>query len=144
MTASTPGGLYGSATGAGTSPSDPEGPPIDPAALERTIARLLTVGTYVSIGLLVIGLGLMFAAGIDPLSGGPALDPRRLVPDVLALRPAGFLWLGLLAVVATPAARVGASLVGFARAGERPMVAVAGLILVVIAVSVALAKGLEG
>ena len=144
MTASTPGGLYGSATGAGTPESDPEGPPADPATLERTIARLLTVGTYASIGLLTIGLGLMFASGIDPLSGGPTLDPGRLVPDVLALRPAGFLWLGLLVVVATPAARVAASLVGFARAGERPMVAVAGLILIVIAVSVALAKGLEG
>lgn len=144
MTASTPGGLYGSATGAGTSSSDPEGPPADPASLERTIARLLTVGTYVSIGLLTIGLGLMLASGIDPLAGGPALDPARLVPDVLALQPAGFLWLGLLVVVATPAARVGASLVGYARAGERPMVVVAGLILTVIAVSVALAKGLEG
>ena len=144
MTASTPGGLYGSATGAGTSSSDPEGPPADPASLERTIARLLTVGTYVSIGLLTIGLGLMLGSGIDPLAGGPALDPARLVPDVLALQPAGFLWLGLLVVVATPAARVGASLVGYARAGERPMVVVAGLILTVIAVSVALAKGLEG
>ena len=144
MTASTPGGLYGSATGAGTPSSDLEGPPADPATLERSIARLLTVGTYISIGLLTIGLGLMFASGIDPLSGGPALDPARLVPDVLALRPAGFLWLGLLVVVATPAARVGASLVGFARAGEQPMVVVAALILVVIAVSVALAKGLEG
>lgn len=144
MTASTPGGLYGSATGAGHPPSDPEGPPADPAPLERVIARLLTVGTQVSIALLAVGLGLMFAAGIDPLSGGPALDPARLVPDVLALQPAGFLWLGLLVVVATPAARVAASLVGFARAGERPMVAVAGLILIVIAVSIALAKGLEG
>ncbi|MBA2382420.1 MAG: DUF1634 domain-containing protein, partial [Chloroflexi bacterium] len=65
-------------------------------------------------------------------------------PDVVALRPAGFLWLGLVAVVATPAARVAASLVGFARRGERTMVVVASLILAVIVISVALAKGLEG
>ncbi len=63
---------------------------------------------------------------------------------MVALRPAGFLWLGLVAVVATPAARVAASLVGFARRGERTMVVVASLILAVIVISVALAKGLEG
>ena len=142
MTASIPGGLSIAATGAGPAPSSSPEP--GTPGLERTIARLLTGGTYLSIGLLTIGLGLMLATGIDPLSDGPAFDPARIVPDVLALRPAGFIWLGLLAVVATPAARVATSLVGFARSGERPMVAVAALILFVIAVSVALAKGLEG
>ena len=54
------------------------------------------------------------------------------------------IWLGLVVVVATPSARVAASLVGYARSGERLMAAVAVLILVVIGASVALAKGLEG
>ena len=78
------------------------------------------------------------------LSGGPAFDLGRLVPDLAAFRPAGVIWLGLVLVVATPAARVGASLVGYARRGERAMAIVASLILLVIAVSVVLAKGLEG
>jgi uncharacterized membrane protein len=112
--------------------------------LERSIARLLTIGTYVSIGLLAIGVVLMLADGIGPLSGGPAFDATRLVPDLVALRPAGFLWLGLIAAVATPAARVLASLIGYARRGEREMAIVASLILVVIALSVALARSLEG
>jgi hypothetical protein len=46
-------------------------------------------------------------------------------------------------VVATPSARVAAALVGYARSGERPMAVVAALILVVIALSVGLATGLE-
>ena len=142
MTASTPGGLSGSATGAGTpSPSSQEP---DPIALERAIARLLAVGTYAAIGLLVLGLASMLAASIQPLSGGPAFDPGRLMPDLVGLQAAGFIWLGLVVVVATPSARVLASLVGYARRGEPIMAAIAGLILVVIAVSVALAKGLEG
>jgi uncharacterized membrane protein len=112
--------------------------------LERSIARLLTIGTYASIGLLAVGVILMLANGIGPRSGGPAFDATRLVPDLVALRPAGFLWLGLIAAVATPAARVLASLIGYARRGEREMAIVASLILVVIALSVALARSLEG
>ena len=104
----------------------------------------MTGGTYLSIALLSIGLGLLLAAGVEPLSGGPAFDPASLVGDILALRPAGFIWLGLLVIIATPAARVAVSLIGFARSRERPMVVVAGLILIVIVVSVALATGLEG
>ena len=116
----------------------------DPSAsLEHTIARLLTVGTYLSIALLVIGLGLRLAMGGGP-SVDPAFDLTRLGPDLLGLKPEGFLWLGLLVVVATPAARVVAALVGYLRRGEPRMAIVAALILLVIAASVALAVGLGG
>ena len=111
--------------------------------LERSIARLLTYGTYASVALLAVGAVLMFAAGLDPLGGGPAFDPALIVDDVVHLRPAGFIWLGLIAVVGTPAARVVASLVGYLRRGERLMILVAVLILVVISLSVGLARGLE-
>jgi uncharacterized membrane protein len=113
------------------------------AGLEHTIARLLTIGTYISIGLLVIGLGLMLANGLGPRDD-QAFDPGRLVSDIVGLRPAGFLWLGLIVVVATPAARVGAALFGYLQRGEPRMAIVAILILLVIALSVALAVGLEG
>jgi uncharacterized membrane protein len=114
-----------------------------PATLERSIARLLTIGTYASVVLLLVGVALMLAGGIDPRSGGPAFDPATLVSDLLALRPAGFIWLGIVVVVATPAARVFAALLGYARGGERTMAVVAGLILVVIALSVMLARTVE-
>jgi uncharacterized membrane protein len=105
-------------------------------SLESSIGRLLTIGTYVSVGLIAIGTLLLIGAGRSPLDAAPALDPGRLVPDLLGLQPAGFLWLGILGVVATPAARVAAALVGFARSGERNMALVAASILVVIAIGV--------
>jgi uncharacterized membrane protein len=96
----------------------------------------LTLGTYASVAFLAVGVGLMVAAGIAPLTGGPAFQPGKLVDDVTQFRPSGFLWLGLVAVIATPSARVLASLGGYLRRGERSMAIVAALILAVIALSV--------
>jgi uncharacterized membrane protein len=109
--------------------------------VERIVARLLAIGTYGSVALLAIGTALILASGVPPLSAAPTFDPSRLGDDVLHLRAAGFLWLGLIAVVATPAGRVLASLIGYARRGERLMAVVAALILAVIALSVAVARG---
>ncbi len=91
----------------------------------------------------MVGVVLMVAAGISPLVGGPPLDLGHLVADVAALAPSAFLWLGILAVIATPLSRVVAAAVGFARLGDRWMVGVAVAILVVIAIGIvsALAAG---
>ena len=105
-------------------------------SLESSIGRLLTIGTYVSVGLIAIGTVLLIGSGRSPLDAAPALDPARLIPDLSGLQPAGFLWLGMLGVVATPAARVAAALVGFSRSGEQRMALVAAAILVVIAIGV--------
>jgi len=118
------------------------GPDRAPSAdLERSIARLLTIGTYGSVGLLAIGAVLMFANRIDPLGGAPPFDPGLIVDDIVHLRPGGVIWLGLIAVLATPSARVAAALVAFLRTGQRAMALVAFLILVVIALSVAVSGG---
>jgi uncharacterized membrane protein len=114
-----------------------------PADLDRAIARLLTYGTYASVALLAVGVVVMFARRIAPLAGGPPFHPELVVDDVLHLRAAGFLWLGLIAVIATPTARVVAALIGFVRRGERTMALVSALILAVIALSVVLAQSVE-
>ena len=105
-------------------------------SLESTLARLLTIGTYVSIALIALGVASLAAAGTSPLDAAPGFDLGRLGPDLVALHPAGFLWLGILGIIATPAARVTAALVGYARSGERGMVLVAVLILAVIVIGV--------
>jgi len=78
----------------------------------------------------------MFAARIDPLAGGPPLEPGLIVDDIAHLRPAGFMWLGLLTLLLTPIARVIVSFFGFVSRGERTMAIVSVLILVVIATSI--------
>ena len=95
-----------------------------------------------SIGLLAIGVALMASAGRSPLDADwPGLDPGRIAGDMLALRPEGFLWLGLLVTLSTPLLRVGASVVGFLGAGERRMAGLGIAVLVVIAVAVVVAQG---
>jgi uncharacterized membrane protein len=107
--------------------------------LDRSVARLLSVGTYASIALLATGVAAMAAAGRSPLDAAPGFDPARILPDLAALRPEGFVWLGIVLIVATPSARVATSLVGYLRRHDRPMAVVSILILCVIALSVAAA-----
>lgn len=103
---------------------------------ERLIGRLLIGVTYVSVVLLLVGVGLLIAARISPLSGGPGLDIGRLPSDLLGLEPSGFLWLGLLAVIAAPITRVSVALLAYARDHDWLMVGVSVGILLVIAVAI--------
>ena len=116
--------------------SDRRGGSGETGDLEAALALVLQAGTYASIAVVALGTLLVLAGGASPLDPGPPLSLDTLLADVLALRPAGLLWLGILGIVATPAARVIGALVGFARRGERAMVGVAAAILVVVTVGV--------
>ena len=105
-------------------------------ATERRIGRLLIAVTYLSVATLAIGLVLMIADGIAPTSGGPLLDLGGLARQIVALDPAGFLWLGLLAVVAAPIGRVVVAGVAYAGEADWLMVGISIAILAVIAVGV--------
>jgi uncharacterized membrane protein len=111
------------------------------ARVEGWIARVLRLGTLLSVGLLAIGVALMSLAGRSPLDATwRALDLGRIPEDLLALRPEGFLWLGLLATLSTPLLRVAASVVGFLGAGERRMAGLGTAVLIVIAIAVVVAQ----
>jgi uncharacterized membrane protein len=105
-------------------------------AAERLIGRLLIAVTYVSVGLLAIGVVLMIADSISPTSGGPPLDLATLGAQLVALEPAAFLWLGMLAVIAAPIGRVIVAAVAYARESDWLMLGVSIAILVVIAVGI--------
>jgi uncharacterized membrane protein len=108
----------------------------DTADLEDALAHVLQLGTYVSVGLIATGSILQLLHGASPLAGGPTFDICALVEDDVVLLPAGFLWLGIVVVVLTPALRVARALLGFARGDEPRMVAVSALVLGVIVVGV--------
>ena len=110
--------------------------------LEAWLGSILGVASAASVvllGLGVLGMGLANVNALDrPF---PAFDPARMASDLAALAPAGFLWLGLVAVILTPSVRVIASFVGLAASGERLMAAVALVVLAVICVGALLGAG---
>jgi len=110
--------------------------PVATRSLESSVSLVLKVGIYAAVVLIAIGVVLMVAEGRSPLDVAPVLDPGSLAADLAALRPSGFLWLGVLIVLATPPLRVATALIGYLRAGEREMAIVAVLILAVIALGV--------
>jgi uncharacterized membrane protein len=112
-------------------------------AFETRIGRLLVGATYAAVALLVVGVLLMVVNGISPLADAPAFEPGAILTGLTTLQPTAFLWLGLAVVIATPISRVLVALVGYARTGDRLMVAVSIAILVVITVGIvtAVAEG---
>ena len=116
--------------------------PSDRMELERVLGRLLSAGTYLAVVLIGVGVAGLVLAGRSPLDPDVApFDPGRLPADLAAGRAEGFLWLGIIVAVATPAARVGAALAGYALRRERIMAAVSVAVLAVIALAVLLALG---
>ena len=104
------------------------------------IVSVLAVGTVASVLVVSLASLLNLAAGRVPFRDrGPSLAPDRFLGDLAALRPEGLLWLGLLLVVALPTARVILAFAGYLRAGDRRAAGVAGGVLAVLALSVAVA-----
>jgi uncharacterized membrane protein len=110
---------------------------------DSTVGRLMIAMTYVAVVLLAIGVILMIVNGISPLVGGPAFEAGVVLEELRAGVPTGFIWLGLVVVIATPIVRVAVSSVGFAREGQWRMVGVGLGILAIIAVGILTSLVLE-
>ena len=115
-------------------------------AIETLVARLLVIGTWVAVALVLAGVLGMLLTGVDPLEHGerPLFDLGGIPADLLALRPAGFLWAGLVTVLLLPIGLVVVSGIGFLVARDRRLALVSLAVLVVVIVSIAAAIGLEG
>jgi len=120
-------------------------PPSDAARLEVFIGRLMVWGVYAAMALISIGIILAGLAGIDPLARGlaPALDPVGIVSSMLALQPEGFLWAGIVLILAIPIGRVVVAGVGFLATGERRFALISLLVLLVVVISIVTAFGME-
>lgn len=114
--------------------------------LEARISRLLVAGTYLAIGLVLVGVLGMLATGVDPLAHGepPPFDLGRIPSDIAALKPEGFLWLGLVAVLALPLGRVIVAGLGFLAARDTRLALISLAVLLVVTASIVAAIGLEG
>ena len=111
-------------------------------AIETLVARILVIGTWVAVGLILVGVVGMLASGIDPMTHPPvaAFDLASVPGDILALRPAGFIWAGILVVMALPIGRVVVAGAGFFAAGERRLALISALVIMVVGLSIVAAS----
>ncbi len=100
------------------------------------------VGTYLAVGLILVGVLGMVASGIDPMTHPPvaAFDLATVPGDIGALRPAGFIWAGILVVMALPIGRVVVAGAGFFAAGERRLALISVLVVLVVGLSIVAAS----
>jgi uncharacterized membrane protein len=88
--------------------------------LERTLGRVLTIGTWLSTSMLALGLLATFFAPASAITHG-------------------LLTAGLLALLLTPVARVAVSVIGFVNAREWWFVLAAAVVLALLVSSFAVA-----
>jgi len=115
------------------------GVPADPR-VARAISRLLLVGLFTAITLMLVGVILVAIRGAGSVGASSSITK---LPHLLAsLDATGFIDLGLLVLIATPAARVVALLVVFAKRRQWLFAGVSFAVLLILALSTFLALAL--
>jgi len=118
------------------------------------ISDLLKYGVIASTTLVVIGVVLTFAHPpqsfpsslqqiVSMNFGKPTLDVAKLFAGVAAGDPSSILQLGLIILLATPVARVAASVILFAAERDRIYVAITLFVLIVLLTSIFIIGPLE-
>jgi uncharacterized membrane protein len=126
-------------------PSQPEGNDTNSGAgvktqeqrdFDETLQKLLVGGLALSVLLMLVGLLLaLFEHQYIPTTL-PVLNV--VLSHVLALRPSGFLALGLLVLIATPVARVASSFVVFAHKRDWTFAGITLIVLCTVILSIVL------
>jgi uncharacterized membrane protein len=107
--------------------------------LNAIVHGVLIAGLLVSTALMLAGVGLALLYQRDLPTAVP--DVGEVISRVLALRPSGFLALGLLVLIATPILRVIGSIGAFLYERDWRFAAITSLVLGVLVVSLLLGRG---
>lgn len=122
----------------------------DPSrAVEKAVSVVLRTGVVVSAVIICLGLALLVAKGrltsemrIDAALAYPS-SLRALLAGLLVLDPASVLALGLVALIATPFARVAVSIVAFAIERDWRYVVITSLVLAVLVMGLVVGRSLD-
>jgi uncharacterized membrane protein len=120
---------------------------MSPERFRTVVSAVLIVGVSLSAGLIAVGFAaaLVFgwqgsAIGATPAPLAATTDFSNLAGRLAALQPLAVTQLGLLTLLATPVARVAASLVGFASEHDRLYTAITLAVLVILLGSIFLLR----
>lgn len=107
--------------------------------LNEVVHHMLVIGLVISTALMLIGLALDLVLGREVPTVVP--DFADVFNRVIALRPSGFLALGLLGLIATPILRVVGSIFTFLYERDWRYAGITFLVLGVVTISLILGKG---
>jgi uncharacterized membrane protein len=107
--------------------------------LNAVVHGVLMVGLAISTALMLIGIGVDLFLQQDLPTAVP--DLGEVLARVAALRPSGFLALGLLVLIATPILRVIGSIIAFLYERDWRYAGITTVVLLVLGVSLLLGKG---
>jgi uncharacterized membrane protein len=107
--------------------------------LNEVVHGVLIIGLSISTALMLAGVGLNLFYRRDLPTAVP--DIGEIIGRVLALRPSGFLALGLLILIATPILRVIGSIGAFLYERDWRFASLTALVLAVLIISLLLGRG---
>lgn len=107
--------------------------------LNEVVHGVLIIGLAISIALMLVGIRLALFYQRDLPTTVP--DVGEVLSRVLALRPSGFVALGLLVLIATPILRVAGSVGAFLYEHDWRFAAITSLVLAILLISVLLGRG---
>ena len=113
-----------------------------PERFREMVSGVLIVGIVVSAAFIAVGFMAALAVGWQgSLIGAAAAtsattDFSNLPGRLASLEPAAIAQLGLVTLLATPVARVAASVVGFALEGDRLYAAITSAVLLILLISI--------
>ena len=107
--------------------------------LNEVVHRMLIIGLLISTALILVGLVLDIALKREVPTVVP--DVYDVFVRVTALRPSGFLALGLLVLIATPIFRVIASIFVFIYERDWRFVVITFIVFLIVMISVVFGKG---
>ena len=111
----------------------------EPRDLNAVVHGVLIIGLIISTALMLVGVGLALFSQRDLPTAVPEIGD--VINRVRALRPSGFLALGLLVLIATPILRVIGSIGAFVYERDWRFAGVTTLVLGVLIVSLVLGRG---
>lgn len=110
--------------------------------IERNIGKILRIGVFVSTTVIIIGILMFLLSGHSGYAEGVWPDKfKEILSGLVEFKALAWLMTGLFLLILTPVLRVVASIVAFAKEGDKLYVAITTLVLIILIVAMFVGHG---
>ena len=110
--------------------------------IERNIGKILRVGVFVSTTVIIIGILMFLLSGHSGYAEGVwPYKFNEILSGLVEFKALAWLMTGLFLLILTPVLRVVASIVAFAKEGDKLYVAITTLVLIILIVAMFVGHG---